>query len=278
MTKATVLAVANRKGGVGKTTTAVTLAHGLARRLQADGRQNGSGYVLLIDLDPQGSAGVCLGVKPKNGDIGDVLMGESDVRDVVMPTGEHRPGLFLLPATDNLADAKSDLVGLSAVAQLSKREGTRKKGNIDQVLNERLGLIKQVFRYIVIDCPPSLDVFSDAVYNFADSAVVPVKTDFLAAKGARQHTNNIIEAQTEGIKIYIEVVVPTFFRKREVLPKEVLASLIKFYGPSKVCNPIPQASDLERAPAVGGQTIWEYAPDSAAAMAYKELVDRVYKG
>lgn len=278
MTKAIVYAVANRKGGVGKTTTAVTLAHGLARRLQAEGKRNGSGYVLLVDLDPQGSAGVCLGVRPKNGDIGEVLLGERDVREVVMPTGEHRPGLYLLPATDNLSEAKSDLIGLAAVAQLSKREQTRRRGNIEELLNERLGIARQVFRYIILDCPPSLDVFSDAVYHFADAAVVPVKLDFLGATGTKQHTGNIIQAQAEGINIHIEVVVPTFYRKRERLPNQMLAALIKQYGRSTVSEPIPQAADLERAPGAGGQTVWEYAPESPAALAYGKLVERLYKG
>lgn len=277
MTTAKVLAVANRKGGVGKTTTAVSLAHGLARQLQADGRPNGSGYVLLVDLDPQGNAATCLGLRPDKGDIADVLTGHRSVKEVVVPAGEDRPGLYLLPATDRLADAKADIIGLAAVAGLTKRRAS-KGGGIDDVLNERLGLAKQVFRYIILDCPPSLDIFSDAVYRFADAAVVPVKMDFLGATGTRQHTDNIIEAQADGIDIHIEVVVPTFFRRQERLPKEMLAALVRFYGRSRVSEPVPQAAVLERAPAIGGKTIWEYAPDSPAAQAYSRLVERIYKG
>jgi chromosome partitioning protein len=273
---ARVLAVVNRKGGVGKTTTAVSLAHGLARRLQNNGKE----FVLLVDLDPQGNVGTCLGVSPSDGDISDVLLGEMSVEKAVIPAGKDRAGLYVLLATDRLADAKAeilaDVAARQAVKSIMRSSRKKENGGIDHLLEDRLRLAKQAFKYIILDCPPSLDIFNNAVYRFADAAIVPVKMDYLGAMGTRQHTENIAAAQVEGIDIRIDVVLPTFYRSREILPGQMLAALIKFYGPRVVADPIPQAAVLERAPAVGHQTIWEYAPDSPAAEAYWKLVERIY--
>lgn len=264
-----VLAVANRKGGVGKTTTAITLAHGLARRLaDTDGR------VLLVDFDPQGNVATALKLQPREHDLADLLLERCNFRDCIIAAdraaeGFPRPNLFVIPSADSLAEAKGELMIKSAL-------GGRRAVPIEEVLTQKLGFVRQLFTYTVIDCPPTLDVFSDAVYHLADEAIVPVKTDFLGEVGTARHTSDILAAQAYGIDIKIACILPTFYDNRLTIARSVLDALIKHYGKAAVATPIPRSTIFEQAPAVDGQTIFEYRPDSAAAAAYQELVDRIY--
>ncbi len=163
-----------------------------------------------------------------------------------------------------IADRAGDL-GVSAV-------------NTKTVLRTRLEQVASAFDFVVLDCPPSLDDLAEAVYDFADEAVVPVKTDYLGATGTRQHTADIVAARERGHKIRITHLVPTFYRGREILAREVLADLATVYGRKLISTPVPQAVVLEQAPADHHQTIFEYAPDHPAAKAYAGLVNRVYGG
>lgn len=281
---AEIFAVVNRKGGVGKTTTAVTLAHGLALKLQ---QQEENGNVLVIDLDPQGNCAMSLGIDGNGICVSQLLMGERDLQDSILSAdlsahgGPHRPNLYLIPATDQLADAKAELVANAAVQgvmqQLSRRRGNQAVG-ISQILDAQLGDAKEVFDYIILDCPPTLDLLQEAVYRFADSAIVPVKVDFLGAAGAAQHTQGILDAQADGIDIRIKMVVPTFVRERQRLAKQMLKTLHDTYGKNRVSDPIPTSVKIEESPAAGGLTIFEYAPDSKPGQAYWQLVERIYHG
>lgn len=280
---AKVLAVVNRKGGVAKTTTAVTLAHGLAMKISEAGK---TGSVLIIDLDPQGNSAMSLGIDPQGICISDLLTGQSDLQDVVLSTdrseegGPERPNLYLIPSSDRLADVKVELVANAAVAGVM-RQMTRRRGDdvgLDEILGARLQRALDVFEYIILDCPPTLDLLQEAVYRFADGAIVPVKVDYLGAAGAARHTQGILEAQADGIDIRVEVVVPTFVRPRQVLARQMLATLRETYGAQRVSEPIPASVRVEEAPAAGGLTIFEYAPDSKPAEAYWQLVEKVYHG
>jgi chromosome partitioning protein len=278
--RAKVYAVMNRKGGVGKTTTAVTLGVGLARRL----REEEGGHVLLVDLDPQGNVAPSLGLRVNGATIAELLMGERPADECIMGGGEQRPNLFVLPSNDDLAGVKTELVAREAAAaataaissRLGGRRRERQEQNIDQILKERLDIAARAFDYIILDCPPSLDMLANAVYHFADAAIVPVKPDYLGTTGTGQHTANIVEAQAAGIDIRIGWVVPTFFRQREVLANEMLDSLQRMYG-KRVTPPIPQAAAVEQAPASGGLTILEYDPSSPAAEAYQQLVEIIHE-
>ncbi len=284
MTK--IFAVVNRKGGVGKTTTAINLAHGLARKLTNEMGEP-TGHVLLIDLDPQGNCSTSLGVEAKGGGIGALLLGEVTADNVILSTdraetgGPSRPNLFLIPATDQLAETKLALIANEAVNEVVSRmtRNATRSVPIDQLLTTRLKYAAAVFDYIIIDCPPSLDALNNAVYQFADAAIVPVKVDYLGAAGAVRHTRDILEAQAEGIAIRVGLVVPTFMRGRQVLAREVLSTLRETYGSERVSESIPTSVKLEESPAAdGGLTIFEYAPKSAPAKAYWAVVERVHNG
>ena len=271
-----VLAIVNRKGGVGKTTTAVTLAQGLAKKLEGKGR------VLIVDLDPQGNVALSLGLQPNGNYVSDLLLGKASLRECVLSAGTgHRSNLFIIPSSDKLATAKLQLVSQETMAVVAARfEGRRVDGasTVDGLLNDKLGPAKNVFDFIILDCPPSLDMLGNAIYQFADEAIVPVKVDYLGSAGTVRHTQNIIEAQESGIDIKISFVVPTFVRVREVLAREVMDALVKRYGKHRVADPIPASVKVEQAPASGGQTVLEYAPGSDPALAYEKLVERVYHG
>ena len=278
---AKVYTVENRKGGVAKTTTAVNLAAGLAQKLQA----NGDGRVLLIDLDPQGDAARALGLDPGERCLSRVLTGAGTLRDNVMSAdrsadgGPARPNLYLLPASDNLREAKETLLSQLTVNMVMSQIRGRNGGNdvvpMVDILDDRLGPAKEVFDFIILDCPPTLDMLQEAVHKFADAAIVPVKADFHSTSAAGRHTRNILDDQADGISISIKAIVPTFVDGRLRLTRSMLEQLNKTYG-NLVTTPIPNTVKVAEAPASGGQTVIEYAPDSPASAAYWDLVNLIY--
>lgn len=296
-----VLAVVNRKGGVAKTTTAINLAHGLSRKLilklkpedlgkvQDSGRLYQyrerhyyiEGHVLLIDFDPQGHCAWGLGVKAGAADVGQVLLGRQHLSQAVVSAdraveGYPRPNLWLLPASDDLEQAKEELRRYSLEQLIGQNEG--KEQELLSTLRQRLDLVADNFSYVILDCPPALDVFVQAVYRFADAAIVPVKPDYFSMAGTGQHLANIRDAQLRGIDVKIHTIVPTFTVKQQRLDREMVATLKKHYG-GLVGEPIPRSQAVAEAPAYQ-QTIFEYDPRfrNPATVAYQKLVDRVYHG
>ncbi len=283
---AMVFTVENRKGGVGKTTTAVTLAAGLARRCH----ENGGGNVLLVDLDPQGDAARGLGLDPNGRCLSKVLLGSGGVAELranVMPAtregagGPARPNLFVLPASDALAQAKTRIISQAAANMVSKLlNGDKSEDDDDQLvmlLERKLAIARQAFKYIILDCPPTLDVLQQAVHHFADAAIVPVKVDYHGTSATARHTQNILDDQAAGISITITAIVPTFFHTRHNLTQAMMEQLAERYGRKVIMTPIPNTVRVAEAPAVDGLTIFEYEPTHQAAEAYWDLVDYIRK-
>lgn len=310
---ARVLAIVNRKGGVAKTTTAINLAHGLSRKLlrQVDVSQLdqvkeslGSssrerlfhyddfyyfimGHVLLVDFDAQGHCVRGLGIEAGKADVGDVLSSHQHISQVVISADRSadrfpRPNLWLLPSSDNLEQVKEILrrhsYGRNIVQYGLLAGDSDMNRELLSVLQESLGLAIDRFSYIIIDCPPALDAFTQAVYRFSDAAIVPVKADYFSMAGTDLHLANIQEAQLRGIDIKIHTIVPTFFVKRQLLDQQMLDALQNSYG-DRVSEPIPRSQAVAEAPAYG-KTIFEMDPryQNPATVAYQALVDRVFHG
>lgn len=272
----TVLSIVNQKGGVGKTTTAIHLAHGLAIQLT----QNGGGRVLLVDIDPQGSCATALGITTKGQCISDILTGIRSFKDVIIPDtpkekgGTGRRGLFLIPSTDRLVAATEELL----IRDFQSHRRRRDAASIDEILSHRMENLKRAFDFIILDCPPSLGSLTEAVYDFSDKAIVPVRTAMLDASGAAQHTHMINELQQSGLQISVSLILPTFYDSRQILARKVLQELALKYGRSRIAMPIPQSVLVQQAQATGGQTLFEYEPanDKDPVKAYMKLAERVY--
>lgn len=272
----TVLAIVNQKGGVGKTTTAVNLAHGLSIKLT----QNGGGRVLLIDMDPQGNCASALGVRVGSRCISHLLTGYRTLKESIIPDtprqngGTGRSGLYLIPSSEQLVDATEELLIRDFQSHRRRKEAIP----IDEVLSHHLSHARQAFNFIIIDCPPSLGSLTEAVYEFSDKAIVPVRTAMLDATGTAQHTQMINDLQAAGLEIAVSLILPTFYTPRQILAKKVLQELAEKYGRRRIANPIPQSVIVQQAQATGGQTLFEYAPaeGKGPTEAYQKLVERVY--
>ena len=280
---ASVITVENRKGGVAKTTTALTLAVGLAQRTE----KGGGGNVLVVDMDPQGDAARGLGLEVGRQCVSNVLLGDGSVEqlrenvlwaDRSADGGPSRPNLYVLPASDLLSEAKEDI--LTQIALLAARSMRSRRGGDDRhlvnLLDDKLGLAKKAFEFIIIDCPPTLDMLQQAIHQFADYAIVPVKVDYHGASATGRHTSNIVDDQAAGIDISILSIVPTFVQSNLRLTRSMMEQLTRMYGKKTIADPIPHTVRVAEAPAMGGLTILEYQPNSPAAIAYEKLVDRIY--
>lgn len=273
MTK--IFAVANRKGGVGKTTTAIHLAHGLALKEARRG-----GRVLLLDLDPQGDAAAALGLNADGRCISQVLTGQGGLQENIM-SAEHedshgRENFYVLPASDQLKQAKAFLQQQAAIGVVMQQTMGRATEVLDPdtALEHYLGPAKDLFSYIIIDCPPSLDSLGRAVYRFSDAAIVPVKLDYMSTRGTGRHTQNILQEQAEGIDIRIAAIVPTFVQPQLKLTQQMASVLVETYGRRVIAKSIPNRVAIAEAPA-HGLTMFEMDPDGEVAEAYMALVNKV---
>lgn len=240
------IAVFNHKGGTGKTTTAVSIAAGLA----AKGKK-----VLLVDTDAQGNVSVSLGAGSERSLYHVLVMGLR-VGDSVK---EVRPNLHLLPSNETLAAAELYLAG---------------RQNRDRVLADRLSPAAGDYDYVVLDCSPSLSLMNQNALVFADSVLVPVACDYLSLVGVRQvlkTVKNVNSLLHHPVQIW--GVLPTFYDSRAKICNEAIATLKDHFG-DKCLPPIRAAIKVKEAPSVG-QTIFEYAAGSNAAEDYGVIVDRI---
>lgn len=249
-----VLAVANQKGGVGKTTTAVNLSAALAEL----------GYrVLVVDLDPQGNATTGVGVNPRELELSvyDVLMRDVPLVDAIEPTSVQN--LFVVPATIDLAGAEIELVPAFS------RE-LRLKRAIETVLED--------FDFVLIDCPPSLGLLTINGLAAAGEVMVPIQCEYYALEGLGQLIRNVQLVQGNlNPRLDLSTIILTMYDARTKLADQVAGEVREHFG-NKVCRHIvPRTVRLSEAPSFG-QPIIVFDPSSRGAIAYRELAKEVSGG
>jgi len=255
-----IICFSNEKGGVGKTTTAISVSHGLALRGHT---------VLLVDTDAQGNCAPALGVEATQYTLAEVMLSECSWGQAIISA---RPRLDFIASGPRLADAKDELVAQQAARNVvAMSRGRQDVGGVN-FLQDKLGAISG-YDYLLIDCAPSRDVINANALRFAQEVLMPVSVDYLATVGAGQHMMAVREAQEAGAGIKISYVVPTFYDQRTIKSREILAELKTYFG-QVVTNTIPTNVSVAEAPSFG-QTIFEYAPKSTGATAYGILVERV---
>ena len=244
-----IVAFANQKGGVGKTTTCVNMAAYLAYM----GKK-----VLLIDMDPQGNASSGIGID-KNDDIKtlyDVIDNEINVKQLVLRTKVQN--LDIIPATVDLAGAEISLV------RIPKRE---------EILKNALLEIGNNYDYICIDCPPSLGLLTINALTACNSVVIPIQCEFYALEGLAQLMNTIkLIKKHLNSNINVEGVVLTMKDNRSNLVAEVSAEIHKFFGKKVYQTNIPRNIRLAEAPS-HGEPIMLYDRNSKGAIAYQQLTE-----
>jgi len=246
-----IIALANQKGGVGKTTTAVNLAGYISR----------SGLnVLLADIDPQGNASSGLGINSHelSRTIYQVLIGEISASEAVVPS--QAANLSVLPANVHLSGIEVDLL------QMEDREFRLKNAVVQ---------LRDLYDYVLIDCPPNLGILTLNALAAADSVIITLQTEYYALEGLTQLMKVIELAQNSlNPSLTLEGVVLTMYDQRTSLAQQVVEDVRGHFGERVYNSVIPRNIKLSEAPSFG-KYIGEYAPDSAGARAYEALAQEV---
>lgn len=250
-----VIAIANQKGGVGKTTTAINLGASLAVAEQK---------TLVIDIDPQGNATSGLGIERRDGrpTIYGVLIGQASLKEAVVKE-VHFPHLDLVPSTRDLVGAEIELVSVYS------RE---------TILRNALDGVRDEYDYVLVDCPPSLGLLTLNTLTAADSVLIPIQCEFYALQGLSQLLNTVRLVQ-KGLnpRLEIEGVLLTMYDSRLNLSRQVAAEAREYFGPKVYRSSIPRNVRLAEAPSFG-QPIAQYDVLSAGAQAYLALAHEVIDG
>jgi len=248
-----VIAIANQKGGVGKTTTAISLSSAIALQ----GKR-----VLLLDLDPQANSTIGLGVEAADGvpTMYDIMASPgSDLQPVIQAS--RVPGLSVAPANLNLAAIEVTLVNTPS------RE---------LVLRNSLATLTEIYDYCFIDCGPSLSLLTVNALMAAEEIYIPIQMGYYALEGV-QHLMTIIQLvrnELDHVKLRIGGVIITFYDARVKMSQEVQEKVKSFFGPLVFRTTIPRTVKLDEA-ASYHKTIFEYSPNSVGAKAYQELATEI---
>lgn len=248
-----VIAIANQKGGVGKTTTAINLSACLAEKGMK---------VLTIDIDPQGNTTSGLGIDKNEleNSVYQLLINECTIEKCMSESIVKN--LFVLPSNVNLAGAEIELIGIE---------------NKEYILREKVEPIREFFDYIIIDCPPSLNTLTINAMTTADSVLVPIQCEYYALEGLSQliHTINLVKKRLND-KLEIEGVVFTMFDARTNLSLQVVENVRSNLNHNIYNAVIPRNVRLAEAPS-HGLPISMYDTKSAGADAYRDLADEILK-
>jgi len=245
--KCKIISITNQKGGVGKTTTTINLAAGLAKMLQE---------VLIVDMDGQANATQGLGFDKKTikNSIYEVIVGKEKVEDVIKRTNQEF--LDIIPASLNLNGAKIELVNLN---------------NREYKLKRALEPLKKNYKYIIIDSPPSLDLLTVNALTASDSALIPIQCEYYALEGLGQLLNTLsMIKRSLNTTLEIEGVLLTMHDKRTNLSFDVINEVKKHFKGTVYDTIIPRNVRLAEAPSFG-KSIFEYAPDSSGALSFEKL-------
>ncbi|MEL6609955.1 MAG: AAA family ATPase [Pseudomonadota bacterium] len=251
--KAKIIAVSNQKGGVGKTTTTINLGAALVEA---------GASVLVIDLDPQGNASTGLGLMPEDRETTsyDVLLEDVAIEDAIYQTELDRLGL--IPATVDLSSADIELMSNEKRSYL-----------LHDALRGSEAM--QIFDYILIDCPPSLNLLTVNAMVSADSVLVPLQSEFFALEGLSQLMLTIREIRTTAnAKLRIEGVVLTMFDRRNNLSQQVEQDARENLGDLVFQTIIPRNVRVSEAPSFA-MPVLQYDPQSAGAQAYRSLAQEI---
>ncbi len=248
--KTRIIAIANQKGGVGKTTTAINLSAALAEQGQK---------TLLIDLDPQGNASTGLGLEldQRKNTTYDLLFGETQARNIIIDT--VHPGLSIVPATTDLSSADIELMSR-----------TRRSFLLQDALRQA-DIVERQFDYVLIDCPPSLNLLTLNAMVAAQSVLVPLQAEFFALEGLSQLMLTVRELrETANSGLRIEGVLLTMYDRRNNLAQQVEADARGNMGDLVFKTMIPRNVRLSEAPSFAVPVL-TYDPQSKGAVAYREL-------